>query len=84
MSKGDPWRQEWRLGIDHLDGSGTITDQWKLSGGWRYRFSPRAEVLVDAALVRPAGGELQHLFGIGLSVGFERNLRVPQRPPGAP
>lgn len=84
MGKGDPQRQEWRVGFDQHRVEGGAMGAWqsddKLSLGWRYRFSRHSWVAVGAALIKPREQRSHAAFDLSLSYSFERNLRVPQWP----
>ena len=76
MSKGDPLRTEWRFGLATYNPSAGPGDV-KFGAGWRYRFSPRTFVRVDAALVRNDDGKRSHGVEVGFVHSFERNLHTP-------
>ena len=84
MGKGDPQRQEWRVGFDRhrVDGGGIGAWQSddKLSLGWRYRFSRHTWVALGAAWIKPREQPSRTAFDLSLSYSFERDLRVPQWP----
>lgn len=76
MSKGDPRRQEWAVGLSSFNPAGVQGDM-KLGLGWRYRFSPRTSFHIDAAIVRSNGGARREGLEVGLVHSFGRDLRYP-------
>lgn len=78
MSKGDPNREELRVGIGRRNADSGNSD-WKLGVGWQYRFSRRTALHVDAAVGHKVGGRTTAL-NVGLMHTFSRDLRLPQEP----
>jgi hypothetical protein len=78
MLLGLPERQEWRVGFDRLVSDNAGQDGWKAGVGFRHGLSRQTQVLAGAALVNSRERGTQWAAEFGLSVSFERDLRMPQ------
>ena len=77
MGKGDPGRNEFRLGLSALD-SQVVPSDMKLGAGYTYRLSLLTALQVNVGVTRRGGGRYGQAMEVGLVHAFSRDLFLPQ------